>query len=105
MRTKLLGEWLMNAALFVATIIVFQAVGEAVAAANAAVAICLGIAVSALLLLAGLWVLGKAEEQEDAAKEKTAASGQGRTNALRAGTRRARAAKGARKGSTGKKSR
>jgi len=87
MRTeKYLGEWLMNAALFVATVLVFQVVSETMTASSVAVAVLLGIAVSALLLLAGLWVLSKAEDDGD---DGSAGSGTGRSNAIRAGVRKA----------------
>ncbi len=46
---KELGKWLMDAALFVTTVLVFQVLQEAIA--NLAVAVLLGIATAALSLI------------------------------------------------------
>lgn len=80
---KELGKWLMDAALFVTTVLVFQVLQEAIA--NLAVAVLLGIATAAICLAAGLWLL----DTKDNAKD-TKGGTKGRSNALRAGARKAR---------------
>ncbi len=90
---KELGKWLMDAALFVTTVLVFQVLQEAIA--NLAVAVLLGIATAAICLAAGLWLL---DDTKDSAKDKDKDGGyKGRSTAIRAGVRKAKKARKARR--------
>ena len=90
---KELGKWLMDAALFVTTVLVFQVLQEAVA--SLAVAVLLGVATAAVCLAAGLALVDDKDTDKDT-KKKNANGTKGRSNAVRAGARKARKRRGRR---------
>lgn len=94
---KLLSKWCIEVSIFTVTILVLQVTHDVVAAVNPAIAVLLGLAATALLLAAGLWLAADDEADDDAENnnKKKDADGRGRRIAVRTA---ARAAAKARKG-------
>lgn len=94
---KELGKWMMDAALFVTTVLVFQVLNDAVTLLNGPVAVLLAIATAAALLAAGLILTGSGDDNDNDGGNAAAKATAGRTNAVRAGVRHSRKAKAARR--------
>ncbi len=85
---KLLAKWCVEVSIFTITVLTFQVLGETIASVNIAAAALLGLAATAALLAAGLWLAGDDDATGGRKTAIRAGIGARRRNAARIRTRK-----------------